>query len=80
MSNENKELLSHPKFLTSEQCELLNMHTGVILLQMLKGRLLNTIESCGMPDKQEEAVKRTVTDQLYQSQNDFSSIIYELKI
>jgi len=38
-----------------------------ILLNDVKGQLLNIVEGIGMPDKQEKAIKRSVTNVLHET-------------
>lgn len=42
---------------------------GNILLNDLKGQLLNIVEGIGLPEKQETAIKRMVTNSLHEAHN-----------
>ena len=54
-----------PEIFTAEQLKYLSALTRHQVLCDLKGELLNIIEGCGMPDRQETAVKRMVTGSLH---------------
>jgi len=54
-----------------QHIEYLMALTGDMVLRELKGQLLNIVEGCGMPDKQEVAVKRMVTNALHEWHRDF---------
>ena len=43
-----------------------------ILLNDVKGQLLNIIEGIGMPDRQEKAIKRSVTNVLHETHRHIS--------
>lgn len=54
--------------------QLLNFH-GNLLFKVTKRKLLNLIEGIGLPDKQEVAVKRMVTDELHQFHEAYDRIL-----
>ena len=60
-----KEALMFDKLQTGYVCALM----ANILLNDVKGQLLNVIEGIGLPDKQETAIKRMVTNVLHETSN-----------
>lgn len=53
---------------------------GDSILQEGKGTLLNIVEGCGLPDKQEQAVKRLVVDWLHQHERFLVSVVNNLRV
>ena len=54
-----------PEMFTEEQAKYLVSLTGHSILCDLKGQLLNIVEGIGLPERQETAVKRMVTNALH---------------
>lgn len=64
-----------PEIFTQEQFDYLSTLTGHTILRDLKGELLNIIEGCGLPEKQERAIKRSVTSALHEWHHSFKEDI-----
>jgi len=60
------------KIFRKEQIAYVDALTGQILLNDAKGQLLNVIEGIGLPERQEVAVKRMVTNVLHEAHHDVS--------
>lgn len=57
-----------------QQYDFLMSRTGQLMLGDMKRELMNIIEGCGMPERQETAVKRIVTDALQGAFHDWKFI------
>ena len=68
------------KTFNDEQIKYIDALTGQILLNDAKGQLLNIVEGIGLPDKQESAVKRMVTNVLHEMHHEISSSLELVKI
>ncbi len=55
-----------PEIFTKDQFIYLVALTGHSLLRDLKGELLNIIEGVGLPERQEKAIKRQITNSLHE--------------
>lgn len=64
------EIPEELKIFNTEQTEYVNALTANILLNDTKGKLLNIVEGIGLPDKQEKAIKRSVTNVLHDTVHD----------
>lgn len=60
-----KEAIIFDKLQTGYVCALM----ANVLLNDVKGQLLNIVEGIGLPDKQETAIKRMVTNVLHETVN-----------
>lgn len=68
--DEVKEIPQGAKIFTQEHIEYIDALTGQIMLNDLKGQLLNIIEGIGLQNKQETAIKRMVTNTLHEAHHD----------
>lgn len=66
------EIPETAKIFAQEHIDYIDALTGQLLLNGLKGQLLNIIEGIGLPVKQETAVKRMVTNCLHDIHHDIS--------
>jgi len=64
-----------PEIFTKEQFMYLAALTGHSLLRDLKGELLNIIEGIGLPERQEKAIKRQITNSLHEWHRSFKEDI-----
>lgn len=64
-----------PEIFTKDQFDYLAALTGHTILRDLKGELLNIIEGIGLPEKQERAIKRSVTNALHEWHHRFKEDI-----
>lgn len=55
------------KIFDHKQVDYVDALTGQILLNDLKGQLLNIVEGIGLPEKQETAIKRMVNNMLHET-------------
>lgn len=60
------------KIFDGDQIRYIDALTGQILLNDAKGQLLNIVEGIGLPDKQEQAIKRMVTNVLHDVHHEIS--------
>ena len=60
------------KIFGKEQITYVDALTGQILLNDTKGQLLNVIEGIGLPERQEAAIKRMITNALHDAHNEIS--------
>ena len=67
------------KIFTKEQSTYVDALTGNILLNDTKGQLLNIVEGIGLPEKQETAIKRMVTNVLHDAHNEISQSLELVK-
>ena len=64
----------------NEHIEYVDALTGQILLNDLKGQLLNIIEGIGLPEKQERALKRQITNALHEANHDISGSLELVRV
>jgi len=57
------------KIFNETHIEYVNVLLGDILLNDVKGQLLNIIESAGISDRQEQAIKRLITNVLHETKH-----------
>lgn len=74
------EIPIESKIFTGEQIVYTDALTGQILLNDLKGLLLNVIEGIGLPDKQETAIKRLITNALHETHHEISECLELVKV
>lgn len=65
-----EEIPKKYKTFINEQIIYVNALVANILLNDVKGQLLNIVEGIGLPDKQEKAIKRSVTNVLHETVHD----------
>lgn len=61
------EIPAESKIFDNEQVEYVCALSANILLNDVKGQLLNIVEGIGMPERQERAIKRSVTNVLHET-------------
>jgi hypothetical protein len=66
------EIPEHYKIFNQEHIDYVDALTGQILLNDLKGQLLNIIEGAGLLDRQETAIKRMITNTLHEARHDIT--------
>lgn len=54
--------------------------TGQVLLNDTKGQILNVIEGAGLPERQETAIKRMITNALHDAHNEITHSLELVKI
>lgn len=64
------EFPEESKIFTQDHIDHVFALTGQILLNDLKGQLLNIVEGAGMPERQETAIKRQITNALHEAQRE----------
>jgi hypothetical protein len=67
------------KIFKKEQIAYVDALTGQILLNDTKGQILNVIEGIGLPERQETAVKRMITNILHDVHNEISNSLELVK-
>jgi len=60
------EVPAEQKIFNQEQSNYVKALARQVLLNDMKGKLLNIIEGIGLPDRQETAIKRMVTNELHE--------------
>ena len=60
---------------TGDHIDYVDALTGNILFNDFKGRLLNIIEGAGMPERQEVAIKRQITNALHDVHRDINECL-----
>lgn len=75
-----REIMPEDKIFGQHHIEYVVALAANILLNEVKGQLLNIVEGIGLPDKQETAVKRMVTNVLHETVNDFGECLELVKI
>lgn len=68
------------KIFGENQISYVEALAGQILLNDLKGELLNIVEGIGLPEKQETAVKRMVTNALHNAHHGISESLNLVKV
>ena len=67
------------KIFGEDHIEYVAVLAGQILLQDMKGQLLNVVEGIGLPDRQETAIKRMVTNILHESHHEIRECLELVK-
>lgn len=73
------EIPEGSKIFTQDHINYIDALTGQMLLNDLKGQLLNIVEGIGLPDKQEKAIKRMVTNCLHEIHHDIGESLELVK-
>lgn len=68
------------KIFEDKQIIYMDALIGQILLNDLKGQLLNIVEGAGLPVKQETAMRRMITNALHETHHDISKSLELVKI
>lgn len=63
------------KIFTGEHINYVDALNGQIMLNDLKGQLLNIVEGIGLPERQENAIKRQITNSLHDTHRDITDAL-----
>jgi|CZCB01.1.fsa_nt_gi hypothetical protein len=66
------EIPKESKIFRNDHARYVDALTGQILLNDLKGRLLNIAEGIGLPERQEIAIKRMITNALHDAHKEIN--------
>ncbi|HBG01801.1 MAG TPA: hypothetical protein DDW87_09545 [Firmicutes bacterium] len=69
----------HCKIFDQDHIDYVDALTGQILLNDLKGQLLNIVEGAGLQDRQETAIKRMITNTLHEAHHEIAESLELVK-